>query len=60
LNMNTKTQDNFDTPSIKLFTVETFNLSNEAMILLTEEKSVNRSLRRICNKKYPRYALYWN
>jgi len=52
LNMNTKVQDNFDTPS-RLFAVETSNLSNEAMILLTEEKSVKRSLRRIRNKKYP-------
>ncbi|KAL4122598.1 hypothetical protein QTP88_014897 [Uroleucon formosanum] len=52
LNMNTKTQNNFDTPS-KLFAVETSNLSNEAIILLTEEKSVKRSLRRIRNKKYP-------
>ncbi|XP_029348287.1 uncharacterized protein LOC115034906 [Acyrthosiphon pisum] len=52
LNMNAKAQDNFDTPS-RLFAVETSNLSNEAMILLTEEKSVKRSLRRIRNKKYP-------
>jgi len=43
LNMNTKAQDNFDTPS-RLFAVETSNLSNEAMILLTKEKSVKRSL----------------
>ncbi|KAL4147818.1 hypothetical protein QTP88_002166 [Uroleucon formosanum] len=52
LNMNTKAQDNFDTPS-RLFAVETSNLLNEATILLTEEKSVKRSLRRIRNKKYP-------
>jgi len=52
LNMNTKAQDNFDTPS-RLFAIETSNLSNEEMILLTEEKSVKRSLRRIRNKKYP-------
>lgn len=52
LNMHTKAQNNFDTPS-RVFAEETSNLSNEAMVLLTDEKSIKRSLRRIRNKKYP-------
>jgi len=52
LNMNTRTQNNFDTPS-RVFAEETSNLSNEAMLLLTDEKSIKRSPRRIRNKKYP-------
>ncbi|KAF0744254.1 Uncharacterized protein FWK35_00015223 [Aphis craccivora] len=39
LNMHTKAQNNFDTPS-RVFAVETSNLSNEAMVLLTDEKSI--------------------
>jgi len=51
LNMNSKAQNNFDTPS-RLFAEETSNLSNETMVLLTEEKLVKISLRRIRKKKY--------
>ena len=52
MNIGTKAQNNFDTPS-RVFAEETSNLSNEAMVLLTDEKSIKRSLRRIRNKKYP-------
>jgi len=44
--MHTKAQNNFDTPS-RVFAEETSNLSNEAMVLLTHEKSIKKSLRRI-------------
>jgi len=52
LNMHTKAQNNFDTPS-RVFAEETSNLSNEVVVLLTDEKSIKRLLRRIRNKKYP-------
>lgn len=52
LNMKTKAQNNFNIPS-KLFVKETSNLSNEIMVLFTNEKSVKRTLRSIRNKNYP-------
>jgi len=41
LNMHTKSQNNFETPS-RVFAKETSNLSNEAMVLLSDEKSINK------------------